>query len=126
MIAGAIAVLLAFARVFGRYCLVACEACFVDSIFWQTYFFLSFFFKPHNCSLGFYMSEIYASWKMTYLGVEPAKLVPESHAPTTRPTPCANLARSRVKPKTLNLVSAVTLAKRSAIKCSAEDEMNRE
>ena len=33
---------------------------------------------------------------------------------------------SRVKPKTLKLVSAVTLAKRSAIKCSAEDEMNRE
>ena len=32
----------------------------------------------------------------------------------------------RVKPKTLKLVSAVTLAKRSAIKCSAEDEMNRE
>ena len=33
---------------------------------------------------------------------------------------------SRVKPKTLKLVSAVTLAKRSEIKCSAEDEMNRE
>ena len=33
---------------------------------------------------------------------------------------------SRVTPKTLKLVSAVTLAKRSAIKCSAEDEMNRE
>ena len=33
---------------------------------------------------------------------------------------------SRVKPKTLKLVSAVTLAKRSAIKCSAEDEINRE
>ena len=33
---------------------------------------------------------------------------------------------SRVQPKTLKLVSAVTLAKRSAIKCSAEDEMNRE
>ena len=33
---------------------------------------------------------------------------------------------SRVKPKTLKLVSAVTLAKRSAIKCSTEDEMNRE
>ena len=33
---------------------------------------------------------------------------------------------SRVKPKTLKLVCAVTLAKRSAIKCSAEDEMNRE
>ena len=33
---------------------------------------------------------------------------------------------SRVKPKTLNMVSAVTLAKRSEIKCSAEDEMNRE
>ena len=33
---------------------------------------------------------------------------------------------SRVKPKILKLVSAVTLAKRSAIKCSAEDEMNRE
>ena len=32
---------------------------------------------------------------------------------------------SRVKSKTLKLVSAVTLAKRSAIKCSAEDEMNR-
>ena len=32
----------------------------------------------------------------------------------------------RVKPKTLKLVSAVTLDKRSAIKCSAEDEMNRE
>ena len=31
---------------------------------------------------------------------------------------------SRVQPKTLKLVSAVTLAKRSAIKCSAEDEMN--
>ena len=31
-----------------------------------------------------------------------------------------------VKPKTLKLVSAVTLAKRSATKCSAEDEMNRE
>ena len=27
---------------------------------------------------------------------------------------------SRVKPKTIKLVSAVTLAKRSAIKCSAE------
>ena len=33
---------------------------------------------------------------------------------------------SRVKLKTLKLVSAVALAKRSAIKCSAEDEMNRE
>ena len=33
---------------------------------------------------------------------------------------------SRVKPKTLKLVSAVTLAKRSAIKCSAEDEINSE
>ena len=33
---------------------------------------------------------------------------------------------SRVKPKTLEIVSAVTLAKRSAIKCSAEDEMNSE
>ena len=33
---------------------------------------------------------------------------------------------SRVKPRTLKLVSAVTLAKRSAIKCSAEDEMNGE
>ena len=33
---------------------------------------------------------------------------------------------SRVKPKTSKLVSAVTLAKRSAITCSAEDEMNRE
>ena len=33
---------------------------------------------------------------------------------------------SRVKPKTLKLVSAVTLAKRSAIKCSAKDEINRE
>ena len=33
---------------------------------------------------------------------------------------------SRVKPKTLKLVSAVTLAKRSAIKCSAEDKMNGE
>ena len=33
---------------------------------------------------------------------------------------------TRVKPKTLKLVSAVTLAKRSAIKCRAEDEMKRE
>ena len=33
---------------------------------------------------------------------------------------------SQVKPKTLKLVSAVTLAKRLAIKCSAEDEINRE
>ena len=33
---------------------------------------------------------------------------------------------SPVKPKTLKLVSAVTLAERSAIKCSAEDEMYRE
>ena len=33
---------------------------------------------------------------------------------------------SRVKPKILKLVSAVTLTKRSAIKRSAEDEMNRE
>ena len=33
---------------------------------------------------------------------------------------------SRVKPQTSKLVSAVTLAKRSAIKCSAEDEMSRE
>ena len=33
---------------------------------------------------------------------------------------------SRVKPKTLKLVSAVTLVKRSAFKCGAEDEMNRE
>ena len=33
---------------------------------------------------------------------------------------------SRVKPKTLKLVSAVTFAKRSAIKCSAEDEIYRE
>ena len=31
---------------------------------------------------------------------------------------------SRVKPKTLKLASAVTLAKRSAITCSAEDEIN--
>ena len=33
---------------------------------------------------------------------------------------------SRVKPKTLKPVSAVTLAKRLAIKCSTEDEINRE
>ena len=33
---------------------------------------------------------------------------------------------SRVTPKTLKLVSAVTFGKRSAIKCTAEDEMNRE
>ena len=33
---------------------------------------------------------------------------------------------SRVTSKTLKLVSGVTLAKRSAIKRSAEDEMNRE
>ena len=33
---------------------------------------------------------------------------------------------SRVKPKTLKLVSVGALAKRSAIKCSAEDEINRE
>ena len=33
---------------------------------------------------------------------------------------------SRVKPKTSKLVSAVTLAKRSAFKCSAENEINRE
>ena len=33
---------------------------------------------------------------------------------------------SRVKPKTLKLVSAVALAKLLAIKCSAEDEINRE
>ena len=33
---------------------------------------------------------------------------------------------SRVKPKTLQLVCAVTLAKHSAMKCSAEDEINRE
>ena len=33
---------------------------------------------------------------------------------------------SRVKPKTLILVSTVTLAKRSAIKCSVEDEIYRE
>ena len=33
---------------------------------------------------------------------------------------------SRIIPKTLKMVPAVTLAKRSAIKCSAEDEMNRE
>ena len=33
---------------------------------------------------------------------------------------------SRVKPKTLKLVFAVTLAKRSAIQRSAEDETNRE
>ena len=32
---------------------------------------------------------------------------------------------SQVKPKTLKLISDVTLAKRSAIKCSAENEMNR-
>ena len=31
----------------------------------------------------------------------------------------------RVKPKTLKMVFAATLAKRSAIKCSAEDEINR-
>ena len=33
---------------------------------------------------------------------------------------------SRVKPKTLKMVFAVTLAKRSAVKRSAEDEMNKE
>ena len=33
---------------------------------------------------------------------------------------------SRVKPKTFKMLSAVILAKRSAIKCSAEDKMNRE
>ena len=32
---------------------------------------------------------------------------------------------SRVTSKTLKLVSAVALAKRSAIKCSEEDEINR-
>ena len=37
-----------------------------------------------------------------------------------------NFFLSRVKPKALKLVSAVTLAKRSAIKCCAEDEINRE
>ena len=31
---------------------------------------------------------------------------------------------SQIKPKTLKMVFAVTLTKRSAIKCSAEDEMN--
>ena len=33
---------------------------------------------------------------------------------------------TRVKPRTLKLVSAVTLAERSAFKCSAEDKMNSE
>ena len=33
---------------------------------------------------------------------------------------------SRVKPKTLKMVSAVIPAKRSAIKSDAEDEINRE
>ena len=33
---------------------------------------------------------------------------------------------SRVKPKTLKLVSAIALARRSAIKCSVEDEINTE
>ena len=33
---------------------------------------------------------------------------------------------SRVKPKTLKLAFAEAIAKRSAIKCSAEDEMKRE
>ena len=37
-----------------------------------------------------------------------------------------NSILSRVKSKTLKLVSTFTLAKRSAIKCSAEDEINRE
>ena len=32
---------------------------------------------------------------------------------------------SRVKPKTLKLVSAVTLAKRSAIECIAQNEINK-
>ena len=86
------------------------------------------------------------------MSIKPAKPASEPNAPTTRPTPSADVARrilsfalyglvvrtfaleagrlgsilSRVKPNTLKLVSAVTLAKRSAIKCSAEDEMNRE
>ena len=33
---------------------------------------------------------------------------------------------SGIKPKALKLLSAVTLAKRSAIKCSAEDKINKE
>ena len=45
------------------------------------------FLKPHNCSFGFYLSEVYALWKMTQLSVEPAKPDPESYAPTTWPTP---------------------------------------
>ena len=53
--------------------------------------FFLIFSKPHNSSLGFYVSEICVSWKMAHLRIEPTKPAPELNALTTRLTPRAVL-----------------------------------
>ena len=40
------------------------------------------FCKTHNCSLGIYVSEVCASWKMTSLRIELTKPAPDPNAPT--------------------------------------------
>ena len=39
----------------------------------KVFFVYSLFSEPHNCSLGFYVGEVRASWKMTKLRIELTK-----------------------------------------------------
>ena len=47
--------------------------------------FFHFCFSMLNCSLGFYVSELRASWTTTLLSIELAKPDRKPNAPTTRP-----------------------------------------
>ena len=58
MIAGAIAVLLASGRVIARYCLVASEACFVDSIFKHSLLVVLVRIAAMQCSYDFGLGSI--------------------------------------------------------------------
>ena len=61
MIAGAIAVLLASARVIARYCLVACEVCFVDLIFQHSLLVVLVRIAAMQCSCDFALGSIIGS-----------------------------------------------------------------
>ena len=54
---------------------------FAIKVFKNLLWYFEHFLKSRNNSLGFAKS--CASWKMTYLSIEPAKPVPEAYAPTT-------------------------------------------